>query len=153
MEFWGHSFRNLDSKGRLMLPPDFREVLLKRDASGRGVMLTRFDTCVYGYALPDWEYMVNSFQHLNLSRNEMRRFQRFFLGGAMQVPVDKQGRILIPPHLRKYAALDKEAVLAGSGRHFEIWDLQRYEQEMENFDQSADQIMAELTENGYELRL
>lgn len=152
MEFWGHSFRNLDSKGRLMLPPDFREVLMDRDQSGR-VMLTRFDECVYGYALADWEHIVKSFQHLNLARTEMRRFQRFFLGGAMQVPMDKQGRILIPPHLRKYAALDREAVLAGSGRHFEVWDMERYEKEMEYFDQSADQIMTELTENGYELRL
>jgi MraZ protein len=83
----------------------------------------------------------------------MRRFQRFFLGGAMQVPLDKQGRILVPPHLRKYAALDKEVVLAGSGRRFEIWNMQRYELEMESFDQGADQIMNELTQSGYELRI
>jgi MraZ protein len=55
--------------------------------------------------------------------------------------------------LRKYAALNKEVVLAGSGRRFEIWDLERYEQEMESFDQSADQIMTELTQSGLDLRI
>jgi MraZ protein len=135
-----------------MLPPEFRDVLLAGDVAGR-VMLTRFDACVYGYAQTDWDQITNSFQYLNLARPDMRRFQRFFLGGAMQVALDKQGRILVPPHLRKYAALDKEVVLAGSGRRFEIWNLERYEQEMENFDQSADQIMTELTQNGYELKL
>ena len=152
MKFWGHSIRNIDSKGRLMLPPDFRDVIQDGDAPGQ-VMLTRFDACVYGYAQSDWDQIVNSFQHLNLARPDMRRFQRFFLGGAMQVPLDKQGRILVPPHLRKYAALDKEVVLAGSGRRFEIWNLERYEREMDDFDSSADQIMTELTESGYELRL
>ncbi|WP_027369534.1 division/cell wall cluster transcriptional repressor MraZ [Desulfovermiculus halophilus] len=152
MKFWGHSIRNIDSKGRLMLPPDFRDVIQDGDAPGQ-VMLTRFDACVYGYAQPDWDQIVDSFQHLNLARPDMRRFQRFFLGGAMQVPLDKQGRILVPPHLRKYAALDKEVVLAGSGRRFEIWNLERYEREMDDFDSSADQIMTELTESGYELRL
>ncbi|MFO7876545.1 MAG: division/cell wall cluster transcriptional repressor MraZ [Desulfovermiculus sp.] len=152
MKFWGHSFRTIDSKGRLMLPPDFRDLILEGEGAGQ-VMLTRFDACVYGYALPEWEQIVNSFQHLNLARPDMRRFQRFFLGGAMQVPLDKQGRILVPPHLRKYAALDKEVVLAGSGRRFEIWNVKRYEQEMDNFDQGADQIMNELTQSGYELRI
>jgi MraZ protein len=135
-----------------MLPPEFRDVVLAGDVSGR-IVLTRFDNCVYGYVQADWDHIIKSFQHLNLTRPDMRRFQRFFLGGAMQVVLDKQGRILVPPHLRKYAALDKEVVLAGSGRRFEIWDLQRYEQEMEYFDQSADQIMTELTQSGLELRL
>ena len=152
MEFWGHSFRTMDSKGRLMLPPDFRDLLLGCDVPGQ-VMLTRFDKCVYGYDLVEWKQIVGSFEHLNLARPDMRRFQRFFLGGAMQVALDNQGRILVPPHLRKYAALDKEVVLAGSGRRFEIWNLQRYEQEMEDFDQGADQIMNELTQSGYEVRL
>jgi MraZ protein len=135
-----------------MLPPEFRDVVLAGDVSGR-VVLTRFDNCVYGYAQADWDHIIKDFQHLNLTRPDMRRFQRFFLGGAMQVVLDKQGRILVPPHLRKYAALNKEVVLAGSGRRFEIWDLERYEQEMESFDQSADQIMTELTQSGLDLRI
>ena len=52
--FRGHTQRNLDSKGRVMLPPDFREIILEMSPEGK-LMLTNFDDCVVGYPLPEWE--------------------------------------------------------------------------------------------------
>lgn len=59
----------------------------------------------------------------------MRRFRRVFIGGASPCPCDRQGRVLIPPALREYGALEREIVLVGVLNHFEIWSRQNWDNE------------------------
>jgi len=150
--FRGHSYRSLDTKGRLMLPPDFRQIILRMDKNG-GLMLTNFDGCVVGYPMSVWEEIESSFYKINILNRRLRNFQRFFISGAMEVPLDKQGRILLPPHLRSYAKLNKEVVLAGVGKKFEIWDKDKFERQRQEIDDEFDQIMDELSSDGYELKI
>lgn len=150
--FRGHAYRSLDAKGRLMLPPEFRSTVLEHDAQG-SIMLTNFDGCVAAYPGPEWREIENSFSRANLVNRSIRNFQRFFIAGAMEVNLDKQGRILIPPHLRDYAKLDRDVVLAGVGRKFEIWDQKRFSGQMEETEQQFDEIMDELSGTGFELYL
>ena len=110
--FRGHSERNLDPKGRLMLPPEFREEVLRHSPEGK-LMLTNFDDCVVGYPMPEWERIEESFQRINVLNAKLRNLQRFIISGAVEVALDKQGRILVPPYLRGYAKLDKDCILAG----------------------------------------
>jgi MraZ protein len=152
MTFRGHSYRNLDPKGRLMLPPEFREVVLAHSPGGR-VMLTNFDGCVTGYPLPEWERIEESFQRINVLDPRLRNLQRFIVSGALEATLDKQGRILIPPHLRGYAKLDKDVVLAGVVRKFEIWDKGVYEERRLAMEGAFDEDMAALAQGGFELRL
>ena len=92
--FRGHSERNLDPKGRLMLPPEFREEVLKHSPEGK-LMLTNFDDCVVGYPMPEWERIEESFQRINVLNAKLRNLQRFIISGAVEVVLDKQGRILV----------------------------------------------------------
>ncbi|WP_462324630.1 division/cell wall cluster transcriptional repressor MraZ [Desulfoplanes sp.] len=149
--FRGHAHRSQDAKGRLMLPPDFRGEVLRQSSEGV-LMLTNFDDCIAAYPLPEWEEIEKSFSSLNMADRRVRNFHRFFISGAMEVALDKQGRILIPPHLRKYARLQKEIVLAGVGRKFEIWDLERFEAQRLEVEQEFDPMMDALAESGFELR-
>ncbi|RQD67958.1 division/cell wall cluster transcriptional repressor MraZ [Desulfonatronovibrio magnus] len=149
--FRGHSQRSIDPKGRLMLPPDFREVIMEQ-APGGELMITNFDDCVVAYPLPEWEEIEQSFNRLNMANRKFRDFHRFFISGATQTTLDKQGRILVPPYLRTYAEITKEVVLAGVGRKFEIWDLTRFEAQRKKMEQDFDGIMDSLAENGFELR-
>ena len=48
--------------------------------------------------------------------------QRLLIGHATDIPMDKNGRILITPPLREYAGLDKHTVLLGQGNKLELWD-------------------------------
>jgi MraZ protein len=151
-QFRGHSHRSLDPKGRLMLPPEFREVVAFRSPGGT-IMLTNFDGCVVGYPLPEWERIEESFNRINVLDKRLRNFQRFFISGAVEVTPDKQGRILVPPHLRSYAGLDREVVLAGVGRKFELWDRDAFEAKRAEMEAGFDDDMSALAEKGFELRL
>ncbi len=150
--FRGHSQRHIDPKGRLMLPPEFREIILEKSPDGN-IMITNFDDCVVAYPFQEWEQIENSFYKLNMANRQSRDFQRFFISGASMVSLDKQGRILIPPYLRSYADISREVVLAGVGRKFEIWDQARFEAQRKKMEQDFDSIMDSLAENGFELRL
>ncbi len=150
--FRGHAYRSLDPKGRLVLPAEFRDVILSAGTHAR-VILTNFDGCVVGYSLQEWERIEESFQRINMLNRQLRDFQRFFISGAMEVELDKQGRILIPPHLRTYAGLTREVALAGVGRKFEIWDLERFEEQRRKMEESFDLVMDALAQTECDLRL
>ncbi len=135
-----------------MLPPDFRELVFRHDSVGR-VMLTNFDSCVAGYPLPEWEIIEQSFNSVNVARRQFRNFRRFFISGAMEVTVDKQGRILVPPYLRDYAHLDKEVVLSGDGKKFEIWSPENFVRMRQDVEGDFDQLLDTIADHGAELRL
>lgn len=152
VKFRGHSYRSLDDKGRLMLPPDIRAAAESQTSGGR-LMLTNFDGCVVGYPLTEWEAIEESFSRVNVLDKRLRNFQRFFISGAVEVALDKQGRILLPPHLRKYAGLDREVVVAGVGRKFEIWDQATFESQRAEMEESFDADLSAMAGLGLELRL
>lgn len=150
--FRGHSERNLDPKGRLMLPPEYRDEVLRHSPEGK-LMLTNLDGCVTGYPMPVWEEIEQSFQKLNVIDPRVRNFQRFFISGAVEVVLDKQGRILIPPFLRSYAKLGHDCVLAGVGRKIELWDKDAFLEGRRLMEQNFEQDMAAMGQAGLQMLL
>ena len=147
--FRGHSHRSIDPKGRLMLPPDFREIL---DAGGSGgkLVLTKYDGCVVGYSLSEWNQVQAKFTQIKNPSRQIRNFMRVFIGGSEVLELDRQGRVLIPQSLRAYARLDKEVILVGVGIKFEIWNREAFEEiEAQDFDDVADAIAATGVEVGF----
>ena len=151
--FRGHSNRSLDPKGRLMLPPEFREEIFRLVPDGRVMLTNNFDGAISGYPMPEWEAVEASFRAGNTLMPGFRDIERFFIAGATEVTVDKQGRILIPPYLRTYAGLDKEMVLAGVGTKFEIWNQGKFEERRRQVEASFDDDLASLAQSGFTLRL
>ena len=112
----------IDAKGRLIIPSKFREVLGEEFVVSKGM-----DGCLFVYANDDWNEFEQKLTSLPLINKEARQFARFFLAGAAQVEVDKQGRILLPATLREFAGLDKDVVLVGVGSRIEIWSKEKYD--------------------------
>ena len=112
----------VDAKGRLIIPSKFREILGDEFVISKGM-----DGCLFVYANDDWKAFEEKLTSLPLINKEARQFARFFLAGAAQVEVDKQGRILIPSVLREFADITKDAVLIGVGSRIEIWSKDRWE--------------------------
>ncbi|UZP67287.1 division/cell wall cluster transcriptional repressor MraZ [Desulfovibrio mangrovi] len=145
MLFRGRSHRSLDPKGRLMLTPEIRDILLSRSHEGK-LVLTTYDRCVVGYPLPDWEEFEQKFQKLKTPSLKVRNFRRLVIGGAEEMALDKQGRIRISADHMAYAGLDKDVVIVGQGSKFEIWDKARFEALMS--EDSFDDVADELAESG-----
>lgn len=125
--FRGSSFHTIDSKGRIIIPARFRDVI-KADGS-YGVMLSRMDGALIAYTYDEWRKIENRILSLAEKSESMRRFRRVFIGGSFECPCDKQDRILIPQNLREYAGFEKDIVLVGVLDHFEIWSRKSWDRE------------------------
>jgi MraZ protein len=125
--FRGSSFHTMDSKGRIIIPSRFRDVI-KADGS-YGVMLSRMDGALIAYTYDEWRKIENRILTLAEKSESMRRFRRVFIGGSFECPCDKQDRILIPQNLREYAEFEKDIVLVGVLDHFEIWSRDSWNRE------------------------
>lgn len=125
--FRGISFHTIDPKGRIIIPSRFRDTI--RAAGENLLMITRMDGCLYAYTFEEWRQIETRVMAVTEQGENMRRFRRVFIGGAFECPLDKQGRVLIPPVLRQYAKLEKDIALVGVLNHFEIWDQAAWEEE------------------------
>jgi len=115
--FIGEYQHNIDEKGRLAVPVKFRNELAKGAVVTRGI-----DNCLFLYPQKDWEQLAEKLSKLPISKANTRAFARLMLAGAMDCEVDKQGRIILPDYLRKYASVKKKVVIAGLYNRLEIWD-------------------------------
>ncbi|MCX4323356.1 MAG: division/cell wall cluster transcriptional repressor MraZ [Lachnospiraceae bacterium] len=140
--FMGEYNHTIDAKGRLIIPSKFREIL------GDAFVVTKgLDGCLFVYDNEEWKRFEEKLRSLPITNKEARQFVRFFLAGATEAEVDKQGRILIPNVLREFAELTKDVVLVGVGSRIEIWGRERFE------DAAAFDDMDEIAEHMAELGL
>jgi len=142
--FRGRSRHTLDAKGRLAIPARFREVL---DRKGEAcVVVTHKDDSLWAFSRDDWRILEEKAANLPLFDNDGIAFLRYFISGAEECTV-KNGRITIPQNLRNDAGLQKEVVLAGQLKRFEIWDSKKWEAEFKRVKEvfpDASQSLAEL---------
>ncbi len=124
--FRGEYQHSIDAKGRIAIPAKFRRELAEGIVLVRGV-----EGCIYGYALAVWEEKERAINALNLPAKQRNRIQRQFISSSQDCELDAQGRIVVPPALRQHAGLEAEAVIAGTGERFEIWDRARWQAEMD----------------------
>ncbi|HEU5329789.1 MAG TPA: division/cell wall cluster transcriptional repressor MraZ [Thermomicrobiales bacterium] len=120
--FLGRFSHNLDAKGRLAIPAKFRSELAE------GVVVTRgIDRCLSVYPLAAWQTLAEKVSALSISDPDARQFKRMVFAEAMDETLDTQGRIVLPPELRRYAGIDREAVVVGMNTYVEIWEPGRWE--------------------------
>ncbi|MEA3278836.1 MAG: division/cell wall cluster transcriptional repressor MraZ [Pseudomonadota bacterium] len=119
--FRGVSILNLDVKGRLAIPARYRDRLQSCCAS-RLVVTVDSDRCLLIYPEPNWTEIERKLEGLPSFNPTARKLQRLYIGHAHDVDMDGQGRVLLPPELRRFASLDKRVALVGQGKKFELWD-------------------------------
>ncbi len=126
--FQGATQLSLDAKGRLTVPTRHRDALLSGD---RTVVLTAHpDSCLLLYPRLAWEPIGARVQALSSFNEQSRMWQRLLVGYAEDLELDAQGRILVSSALRSFASLKKDVLLLGQGSHFEVWDVQAWEQKL-----------------------
>ena len=119
--FMGEYNHVIDAKGRLIIPARFRELL------GEEFIMTRgLDGCLSVYPMDEWETFEKKLRDLPLTNKNARTFTRFFVAGATNCELDRQGRVLVPQPLREFAGLEKEVVLTGNLNRIEIWSKEKW---------------------------
>lgn len=115
--FLGEYQHSLDSKGRLSVPVKFRS-----DLGSSAIVTKGLDGCLFLYPKAEWGIMAEKLASLPVSSSKARAFSRMMLSGAMEVEIDKVGRVLLPGYLRDFAGIEGEAVVAGVSNRVEIWN-------------------------------
>ena len=134
--FLGTYEYRIDEKGRIALPPKFRESLR------HGVVMTLgLERCIAVYPLAEWDKMSQRLEGQPLPRSKARRINRFMFATAFSAEVDGQGRIPLPASLRHYADIDSDAIVAGANTYFEIWSKTNWEAESSLMENQAWQII------------
>ena len=138
--FIGEYHHTMDEKGRLTIPSKFREELKETFIITRGL-----DHCLFIYSKEEWNQVVSKYKELP-NIKDARNFMRFFLAGASEVELDKQGRINIAAPLVKYAGLEKECIIIGVNDRLEVWSRNRWEEFIkmneDSFSDLADNLFA-----------
>ena len=119
----GEYSHSLDVKGRLIMP-----VKLREDMGENFIITTGLDGCLFGFSMSEWQKFEDKLKTLPITNKNARNFVRFFLSGATECELDKQGRFLIPGKLREVASLDRDVTIIGAGTRIEIWNKEKWEE-------------------------
>ncbi len=144
--FRGRYEHSIDQKGRISIPSKFREILGAQ--YDERLIITNFDQCLWAYPVAEWKKVEAKVASLPQLKPEVKALQRFFISAASESPLDKQGRILIPPTLREYADLDKDCVMVGMSQRIEIWSLDRWNKVFMDAEQTLQDSIEQLTDLG-----
>lgn len=141
--FIGEYHHTVDNKGRLAVPVKFRGDLAK------GAVVTRgLDNCLFLLTRAELDKLAQELAAGPLNKAKMRAYARHMLAGAMEATPDKQGRIMIPEHLRRFASITKDVVVAGLYNRIEIWNKTAWETYSKRNEEEINDIAEQLGEVG-----
>jgi MraZ protein len=134
--FLGTYEYRIDDKGRIALPPKFRDELRHGLVMAQGL-----EKCIAVFPAAEWDKMAQRMERQSLPRSKARRINRFTFATAFSAEIDGQGRIPLPAALRQYAGIESDAIVAGVNLYFEIWSKPNWENESNLMENQAWQII------------
>jgi MraZ protein len=138
-KFLGSFQHQLDDKGRLSLPAQFR-----REATDqRFVLVQPYPPALGLYPESEWLEVESRMQQM-LRDPSARMWVLSVMSNAVEVTPDAQGRILIPATLRAAAELDGQALLVGAINKVEIWNPGRFEEAVRGASQDFQKFAADI---------
>jgi|TARA_B100000315_G_C14585713_1_gene592885 MraZ protein len=137
--FFGEFEYKLDEKGRLPLPPRFRDHL-----KGGVVLTPGIEKCIIAYPVLEWKKLAESLTSGSVTRSKLRRLSRAIFATAFHLMIDGQGRISLPAPLREYTEITDEVVVTGANSYIELWNRANWEEEKATCQQQAWQIIESL---------
>lgn len=138
--FIGQYEHSVDAKGRLIMPAKLREEIGEKFVVTKGL-----DGCLFAYSQNEWVAFEEKLKTLPLTNKNARDFTRFFLSGAIECEIDKQGRFLITSNLRDFAGLEKDVVIIGVNTRIEIWSKEKWNNYSSDDNINVDEIAENMT--------
>ncbi len=137
--FFGEFNYRIDDKGRVPIPPKFRNAL--KDGV---VLIPGVEQCVTAYTLSEWKKLAGELTGSSVARSKLRRLNRAVFSLAFSLQIDGQGRITLPLPLREYAEIADDVVIAGANTYLEVWNKDNWEEEKAISQEQAWQIIESL---------
>ena len=138
--FIGEYEHSVDTKGRLIMPAKLRD-----EIGDKFVVTKGLDGCLFAYSQTEWTAFEEKLKSLPLTSKNARDFTRFFLSGAIECEIDKQGRFLITSNLRDFANLEKDVVIIGVNTRIEIWSKEKWNAYSSDENINVDEIAENMT--------
>jgi MraZ protein len=120
--FSGKYYYTVDLKGRIIIPAPFREIITINYSSKLYITNAPFDKCLYIYPMEEWNKLQDQVRAKPRSDEAIRFFLRRVIASAVEIEMDKQGRVLVPAALREDANINSNVVMAGQIERIELWD-------------------------------
>jgi len=137
--FFGEFDYKIDEKGRVPIPPRFRNAL--KD----GVVLTPgIEKCITAYTLIEWKKLAAGLTGSSTIPSKLRKLNRAIFATAFNTKMDGQGRVALPVPLREHAEIMEEVVIVGANDYLEIWNKVHWEEEKATSQEQAWQIIESL---------
>lgn len=145
--FYGEYAHSMDNKGRLILPSKIREVA-KSNFIEKLFVTRGLDKCLFMFGEDEWKAQEQRFKSMSFTKQDARKFNRFFFSGAVEINPDKQGRILLPTYLKDFAQIKRDVIIIGVSSRIEIWAKDQwqdfYKSNLESFEDTAEKLIENL---------
>lgn len=127
--FSGRYEHSIDGKGRVAVPIRFRETI-SGEYNNQPLWITSRQTCLVLHPEKEWAKTMEIANSISILNEQGQDWLRFYVSGGVECPIDSQGRILLPPHLRENVGLKRHVIFVSMLNHFEIWDKTQFNQRM-----------------------
>ena len=144
-QFRGRHSVRLDPKGRFILPSLLREAQKSKNQPKKFFItnnIYKSQSYLDVFSEKEWLSFEKKISEMPSMNQDIQAFRRFYLGSAVPVSADLQGRLLIPQELREYAGLNEDLIVLGVGSKFEIWDAKKWAKFQGDVQSSYEQILA-----------
>jgi MraZ protein len=135
----GEYIHSVDEKNRISLPIKFRKEMGKTVVLAPGL-----DASIFMFTTKEWEKIAARLEQASMVQTDILRFNRFMFGGATQVDVDGQGRVLIPDFLKDRAGIKAKAAVVGVHNRIEVWNDKRWSEYKKGVELEADGLAQKL---------
>lgn len=142
--FYGEYQHSIDRKGRLILPSKFREVA-KANFVEKFFVTRGLDKCLFMFGEEEWKVQEQKFKSMPFTKQEIRKFNRIYFSGAIDIIPDRQGRFIIPQFLKDFAGIKRDVVIIGVSNRIEIWSgeiwKEFYSSSRDSFEEIAEKLI------------
>jgi MraZ protein len=146
--FLGQHHHTLDSKGRISIPVKFREVLVSQYEETL-IVTSDFDLCLVAYPVDEWRLIEEKAKKLPMMQKEVKDWLRSFYSRAVECPLDRHGRVLLPQPLREHARMNRNIIVIGMFNKIEFWDLKRWKEKEAQLAKNSEKIGETLAGLGF----
>lgn len=130
----GEYIHSIDDKNRLSFPMKFRKEMGKTVVIAPGI-----EQSLFVFTPLQWKKTVDRLAEGSL-QEENRSFSRYLIGGATEVDVDANGRILIPESLKAKLGIKDKVAIVGLYTRVELWEETTWKKYKKDVETKADRL-------------